>query len=263
MHYPHRRTTAPAAAVGLMVLAAVVVAAGAAGEVRAQAGNDFEHVEPGLGDAAFIGVLLPLNVGLGLNPTPTSARQRPPGFDVTVRRALRWNNYLLARDLSDGFMYSLLLASAGMPLIGQWDVERDTLAGVMVGFEALLMTSIVTELAKQITARQRPNEYYSSDPTEPEHELFMVEGVEYTNRSFFSGHTSMAFASATMLTIFAYEYDWLAEDWRWVVPASAYTVAFLAGYMRMAGDSHWLSDVVVGAFVGTGTAFLVFEVRTE
>jgi membrane-associated phospholipid phosphatase len=232
-------------------------------EARAQTENAFGRVEPGLGDAAYIGILLPLNIGLVLNPTPASTRQSPPGFDQTIRSSLRWNDYRLARSLSDALLYTSMLTALSLPVLGEWNVRASTMSGTLVAFEALLMTSVVTDVVKLLTSRQRPNEYYSSDPTEPEHDLFHIQGIEYSHQSFFSGHTSIAFAAATMVTIFAWEYEWLDPDWRWTIPVAAYSAATLTGYFRMAGDRHWLSDVVVGAFVGTGVTYLVFSVRTD
>ena len=66
-----------------------------------------------------------------------------------------------------------------------------------------------------------------------------------------------------MLTLYAYEYDWLDDSLRWIVPASAYLAALSTGYFRIAGDRHWLSDVLVGALVGTGASYLVFALRTD
>lgn len=58
--------------------------------------------------------------------------------------------------------------------------------------------------------------------------------------SFPSGHTAVAFATATSLT---YAYGWK-------VGLISYPLAALVGASRMADDMHWLSDVVAGAFVG-------------
>lgn len=62
-------------------------------------------------------------------------------------------------------------------------------------------------------------------------------------RSFPSGHTATAFMTATMLTKeYGYKSPW--------VGIGAYTVASATGFMRMANNKHWLSDVLTGAGVG-------------
>lgn len=63
------------------------------------------------------------------------------------------------------------------------------------------------------------------------------------NRSFPSGHTAMAFMTATMLNK---EYGHLSP---WV-GIGAYTAATTTGLMRIANNKHWLSDVLVGAGIG-------------
>ena len=63
------------------------------------------------------------------------------------------------------------------------------------------------------------------------------------NHSFPSGHTATAFMTASMLS---HEYGYVSP---WI-SAGAYTVATATGIMRMANNSHWLSDVMVGAGIG-------------
>ncbi len=63
------------------------------------------------------------------------------------------------------------------------------------------------------------------------------------NHSFPSGHTAMAFMTATMLTK---EYGHVSP---WI-GVGAYTFATGTGLMRIANNKHWLSDVLTGAGVG-------------
>ena len=64
-----------------------------------------------------------------------------------------------------------------------------------------------------------------------------------THNSFPSGHTAMAFTSATMLHK---EYGHLSP---WVSIAG-YSVATVTGISRALNNRHWLSDIIVGAGVG-------------
>ncbi len=86
---------------------------------------------------------------------------------------------------------------------------------------ALVYTELMTTTMKSGFGRNRP-------------------GSSNNHRSFPSGHTSTAFASATALT---YAYGWKAA-------AVAYPLALFTGASRLADDAHWFSDVVAGAFVG-------------
>lgn len=58
-----------------------------------------------------------------------------------------------------------------------------------------------------------------------------------------SGHTAMAFMSATMLSI---EYGHLSP---WIT-AGAYGLATATGLMRVGQNKHWASDIVTGAGIG-------------
>jgi hypothetical protein len=60
------------------------------------------------------------------------------------------------------------------------------------------------------------------------------------HHSFPSGHTTIAFTTATSLT---YAYGWKAA-------AVAYPIATFVGLARLSDDVHWGSDVVAGAFLG-------------
>lgn len=63
------------------------------------------------------------------------------------------------------------------------------------------------------------------------------------NHSFPSGHTAMAFMTATML---AKEYGHISP---WI-GVGAYTFASGTGLMRIANNKHWISDVLTGAGIG-------------
>jgi membrane-associated phospholipid phosphatase len=70
-----------------------------------------------------------------------------------------------------------------------------------------------------------------------------------TNSSFPSGHTTVAFAAAT---VFAMEYHNKP-----LVPILAYSAATLIGLSRIAENKHWATDVLTGAAVGYLTGKLV------
>lgn len=90
---------------------------------------------------------------------------------------------------------------------------------------ALIWETAVVTTMKYAFSRQRP-------------------GGSQDHLSFPSGHTAVAFATATALS---YSYGWK-------VAAIAYPIATLVGLSRLADDAHWGSDVVGGAFVGFITA---------
>ena len=68
------------------------------------------------------------------------------------------------------------------------------------------------------------------------------------NLSFYSSHTSMAFSMAVAAGTVATMRGYRAAPYVW---ALGVPLAFLAGYLRVAADRHYLSDVLVGAAVGS------------
>jgi len=74
------------------------------------------------------------------------------------------------------------------------------------------------------------------------------------NNSFPSGHTTMAFAGATVLYHEFIDTDpWLAY--------SGYAVATATGCLRMTNRAHWLPDVLTGAGIGILTGNLVYYLK--
>jgi membrane-associated phospholipid phosphatase len=88
-------------------------------------------------------------------------------------------------------------------------------------------------------------------PYEALDNVHLPTGPEGT-RSFPSGHTSTAFAMATMVSL---QYP------KWYVIVPSYAWAGLVGYSRMALGVHYPSDVLVGALVGAGSAYLIHRLR--
>ena len=106
---------------------------------------------------------------------------------------------------------------------------------------ASVVTSIIiANILKYSINRKRPFETY------PDIEKLTGGG----SPSFPSGHTSEAFALATSLTL-AYPKYYV------IVPAFAWAAA--VGYSRMDLGVHYPSDVLMGAVIGAGSAYLCYK----
>jgi membrane-associated phospholipid phosphatase len=110
-------------------------------------------------------------------------------------------------------------------------------------------------LIKGLAGRQRPF-YYHPNVVEAEpkfhgpfHEVFRDANGSRIGSSFPSGHTTAAFAAAT---VFAMEY----RD-RPLVPIISYSFASLIGLSRITENKHWLTDVFAGAGLGFITGMQV------
>ncbi|RFZ95584.1 PAP2 family protein [Mucilaginibacter conchicola] len=108
---------------------------------------------------------------------------------------------------------------------------------------AVLLAEGATVLLKNVVHRDRP---YIAHP-----ELFYGKS-NATDYSFPSGHTSTAFATATSLSL---------SFPKWYVIAPSFAYASAVGYSRMYLGVHYPSDVLGGALVGAGSAFLTFKLN--
>jgi len=103
---------------------------------------------------------------------------------------------------------------------------------------AIVIELVVSESMKSGFKRKRPAETYPGI-IYPYHEVY--------GRSFPSGHTSLVFATAAGLSI---------QCKKWYVTVPAYLWAANVGYSRMYLGVHYPSDVIAGAAVGVGSAYL-------
>jgi membrane-associated phospholipid phosphatase len=113
--------------------------------------------------------------------------------------------------------------------------------GVYIG-ETLLGAAFITTALKYSIKRDRP---YVTYP-------FIEQETSAGSPSFPSGHTSTAFATATSLSI-AFP--------KWYVIAPSFLWATAVGYSRMDLGVHYPSDVLAGAIIGAGTAFLSYKIN--
>lgn len=117
----------------------------------------------------------------------------------------------------------------------------------LLATQSYLTAGAVSTVLKYLSGRQRPNFYdgtgagASPQFRGPFYNLENSAGFK-TNSSFPSGHTTGAFAAAT---VFALEYK--KTPW---IPVLSYSVATLIGLSRITENKHWLTDIVAGAALG-------------
>lgn len=108
-------------------------------------------------------------------------------------------------------------------------------------FESALSFGICLAVSggiKSVVNRDRPTQAY------PE----LIRSYTYSEgKSFPSGHTTLAFATATTLAL---EYK------KWYITLPAFAWAGSVGYSRMRLGRHYPTDVACGAIVGIGSAYL-------
>jgi membrane-associated phospholipid phosphatase len=178
---------------------------------------------------------------------PSSCRWcEPNGFDTAVRDALRIDDteaadatsYVLGFGLLPAMVLGLNAASArdeGRAIQGAEDL--------LLVAEAVALSASLNQLTKFLVGRERPF-VHALDPEWRDR----TDKPSDNNLSFFSGHTTLAFAvavsGATVATLRGYD----TAPYLWAIGGA---LALLTGGLRIAADRHYLSDVLVGAAVGS------------
>lgn len=179
---------------------------------------------------------IPLFVGCILFSTQTSAQN----WDINTLKSINPQNP--NSTVWKGFSHSLYPAAIAAPisLLATGYIKKDeTLqhqGWEMVG--AIVINTAISQGLKLSVNRNRPFETYPND---------VYPYRKDNSASFPSGHTSMAFAVATELTL---------DFKKWYVAVPAYAWAAGVGYSRIYLGEHYPSDVLAGAAVGAGSALL-------
>jgi membrane-associated phospholipid phosphatase len=173
------------------------------------------------------------------------------GFDRSARHALRWSATGTADTLSTTF--SFVLAPAAGVIVGSMVTAHDGRtselpANILVVVESAAFAVDIDALAKLGFARERP---YAHART-PEERARLHSPTD--NLSFFSGHATLAFAlavsSGTVASMRGYR-------WAPVMWVTGLTLASVGGYLRIAADKHYATDVLAGVAVGSSVGFAV------
>lgn len=170
----------------------------------------------------------------------------PPQLDRWARTELRWANPQAAAHASDVLLLTVTLgstvavaASAASAGTSRWEIVED-----LVAFgEAVVVSQALTAVAKTTALRLRPDAWAAGGAS-----------TSTDVHSFFSGHTSATFASAAAATQITRLRG--RPAWRWIAVVG-FAGAAATGWLRVASDEHWLTDVVAGAAVGTAAGVTV------
>lgn len=163
------------------------------------------------------------------------------GFD-----RINMNPYSKSLDyLGTGLTITTMLTPAVMlaaPVQDYWKIGVEYAETAVISFG-------VNEIVKRCINRPRPYMYFEGAPQSE------IEDGD-CNNSFYSRHTALAFTGAGFTTFMICQYF---PDSKWKIPviAASFSLATASGVMRIASGNHFMTDVLVGAVVGTGFGFLV------
>jgi membrane-associated phospholipid phosphatase len=162
---------------------------------------------------------------------------------------LKHINTVRNRSLDGTFRFvtgSAAPVSFGVPLvmsgIGLLNHDSVLLRKSIYIASSVVVTGILTAVTKYTINRPRPYRTYP----------FIEKEASGGSPSFPSGHTSEAFALATSLSL---TYP------KWYIIAPSFLWAGAVGYSRMDLGVHYPSDVLAGAILGAGCAWITFKIN--
>lgn len=167
--------------------------------------------------------------------------------DIVLLKSMNQNESVLLRNYSkvasNTTVYLVLAAPLTLGTISLIEKNDDLLKDAIYICSATALDGIITYSLKKAIHRQRP---YVSFPNE------VTAYATENSFSMPSGHTSLAFTTATALSL---SYP------KWYVIAPGYIWACSVGYSRMNLGVHYPSDVLAGAVLGAGSAFVTYKIN--
>ena len=143
-----------------------------------------------------------------------------------------------SRFISDATIPMALGATASIGIASLIRHDNEMLrSAIYIGASQVVDVALTYSLKYSIN-RMRPYDAYP---------LLIQNAATENSPSMPSGHTSLAFATATSLTL---QYP------NWYVATPAYLWACSVGYSRMNLGVHYPSDVVAGAALGVASAYI-------
>ena len=168
--------------------------------------------------------------------------------DIRILRSLN-SPQTLSSDkffqfISNSDAYLVLAIPAGMGTAGLIKHDDKLFRNACVTLAATTVNFGITTALKYSFNRERPFITYPD----------ITKKSDGGSPSFPSGHTSSAFSTATSLSL-AYP--------KWFIIIPSYTWAGTVGFSRMHLGVHYPSDVLIGALVGAGSAYLTYKINQK
>jgi membrane-associated phospholipid phosphatase len=174
---------------------------------------------------------------------PIQCRWCVPGtLDGNLSMSARWANPHTADTLSNVLQFAVPVGVMGFGLIQAYRFD-DPAAGwssVLLITQAASLAMLANTIVKYSVGRARPYVWQGTPDLYP--------SPTDANVSFFSGHVTFVFAVVVSGSTLFFMQD---------MPGAPYVLGFglaaaaLTGYLRIAADKHYLSDVLVSAGVGS------------
>ena len=159
----------------------------------------------------------------------------PNQIDQYFRNQVKWSKIKMdnAAFISDLLLYGAFIGT--IPLVPYFSNYNYSKA-LKMSLNVISLNGIITNLVKMTVQRQRPDSFYKTRAD-----------ANDSFRSFYSGHTSTTFALGTSNAILLSE---AYPEKRKIIWLTNLSLAGATGYFRIAGDKHYLSDVLFGGIAG-------------
>lgn len=186
-------------------------------------------------------------------PPRSSSWSEPILFDRHARDALLPRDVSRrekAKDLSDLISFPLIgYSMLDGPLSAVWVGEKDTAVQLaLINAETFAVTELFNLTASNLVPRRRP-EGATCDPN--------TRYDPYCVKSFWSGHAANVFAAASLICAEHGALPLYGGKADMVACAASLVAATTVGALRIAGNDHHASDVVIGAAVGAATGYVM------
>lgn len=166
----------------------------------------------------------------------------PGKIDGDLSRSAAWSNPQAANTLSNVMQVAIPVGVMGYGLLQGYllDDPASGWADVLLVTQATSVAMLANVIVKYSVGRARPYVWQGNPDLYP--------GASEANGSFFSGHTTFAFAVVVSGSTLFFMQGMPGAPWVLGVGLAA---AAFTGYLRIAANQHYLSDVLVGAGVGS------------
>lgn len=133
------------------------------------------------------------------------------------------------------------------PLITAFSGEKRLGTTAVMYAESFLLGWGAKELLKYAVNRERPYLYYDNPPESKKDDW---------SKSFPSGHTTMAFLTASFVSYTFCKYN-SESNWKIPVSVGVFALATAEAALRVLSGSHFMTDVLAGAALGTLIGFAI------
>jgi membrane-associated phospholipid phosphatase len=180
-----------------------------------------------------------------LNRTSINSFDRPATYNWS-RSAANFSNVPYS-------VLPILPIAFGVPLIKHKQWSNALTLGVIY-VEVLFFTKNITGITKSLAQRRRP--YLYNTQFTPEERFKLQETSPDPYSSFISGHSSVSFAFAVLLSK-TYTDIYGKNTWSKIVWGTSLSFAAAAAYARVEAGVHYPTDVMAGALIGSAIGYII------